>query len=99
MTGHVFHEKNVLITGGLGFVGSNLARRLVDLGAHVILVDSLIPRILSTNPAANYRAHRDEIDQAVHRVLDRALYILGDEVARFEEEFSHCRSLASAFAG
>ena len=43
MTGHVFHEKHVLITGGLGFVGSNLARRLVDLGAHVILVDSLIP--------------------------------------------------------
>jgi len=38
-----FAAKNVLITGGLGFIGSNLARRLVDLGAHVILVDSLIP--------------------------------------------------------
>jgi len=43
MTGHEFHGRNILITGGLGFVGSNLARRLVDLGAHVILVDSLIP--------------------------------------------------------
>lgn len=33
----------VVITGGLGFIGSNLARRLVDLGAKVTLVDSLIP--------------------------------------------------------
>ena len=45
--------------------------------------------ILPANPAANYRAHRDEIDQAVHRVLDGGMYILGQEVARFEEEFAH----------
>jgi UDP-glucose 4-epimerase len=32
-----------MITGGLGFIGSNLARRLVDLGADILLVDSLIP--------------------------------------------------------
>lgn len=33
----------VLITGGIGFIGSNLARRLVTSGAEVTLVDSLIP--------------------------------------------------------
>jgi UDP-glucose 4-epimerase len=38
-----FRDKKVIITGGLGFIGSNLARRLVDYGAKVLLVDSLIP--------------------------------------------------------
>ncbi len=39
-----FHDKNVLITGGVGFIGSNLAHYLVSLGANVLLVDSLIPK-------------------------------------------------------
>jgi len=39
----VFAGQAVLITGGLGFIGSNLARRLADLGAQVAVVDALIP--------------------------------------------------------
>lgn len=39
----IFAGKTALITGGLGFIGANLARKLIDLGAHVTLVDSLIP--------------------------------------------------------
>ena len=38
-----YRGRRVMITGGLGFIGSNLARRLVDLEADVLLVDSLIP--------------------------------------------------------
>jgi UDP-glucose 4-epimerase len=39
----LFEHKKVLITGGLGFIGSNLAIRLVDLGAEVTLMDAILP--------------------------------------------------------
>lgn len=38
-----YRDRRVAITGGLGFIGSNLARQLVALGADVLLIDSLIP--------------------------------------------------------
>jgi UDP-glucose 4-epimerase len=38
-----YQGAQVLVTGGLGFLGANLAFRLVELGAQVTLVDSLIP--------------------------------------------------------
>ena len=38
-----YRGSRVLITGGMGFIGSNLAHRLVELDAQVTLVDSLIP--------------------------------------------------------
>lgn len=38
-----FCGKNILITGGLGFIGSAIARKLVDFEAKVTLVDSMIP--------------------------------------------------------
>ena len=40
----IFRGQPVLITGGLGFIGSNLARRLAALAARVTVIDSLIPQ-------------------------------------------------------
>lgn len=43
MVKNFYKNKKILITGGLGFIGSNLAIKLVELGAKVEIVDALIP--------------------------------------------------------
>jgi nucleoside-diphosphate-sugar epimerase len=40
---NLISNKNILITGGMGFIGSNLARRLLEFNNQVTIVDSLIP--------------------------------------------------------
>ena len=57
--GGFYRGRHVMITGGLGFIGSNLARHLVDLGARVLLVDSLI---------ADYGGNLFNIDGITDRV-------------------------------
>lgn len=43
MSDNLFSGKKVLITGGAGFIGSAIAKRMVKLGAVVTIVDSMIP--------------------------------------------------------
>src|SRR6266496_1710158 len=45
-----FRGAHVMITGGVGLIGSALARRLVALGAEVLLVDSMVAEA-GANPA------------------------------------------------
>jgi UDP-glucose 4-epimerase len=61
-----FAGKRVLVTGGLGFIGSNLARSLVALGARVTIVDSLIPEYGGNlrnlaGIAAKVKVHRTDV--------------------------------------
>jgi len=55
----MFKDKRILITGGLGFIGSTLAIRLVDEGASVIIVDALI---------AGYGGNRFNIESVKDRI-------------------------------
>jgi len=60
MTQDSFTGSRVLITGGLGFIGSHLARRLVELDADVTIVDSLLPQY------GGLRRNIDGITDRVH---------------------------------
>ena len=44
--------------------------------------------IPQASPRAQYESHRQEIDEAIARVLDKGRYILGEEAAAFEREFA-----------
>src|SRR5689334_11183115 len=54
-----------MVTGGLGFVGSNLALRLVELGADVLLVDSMV-----AETGANRANIADFEDRVSTRIVD-----------------------------
>lgn len=49
---------------------------------------SQFPMIPAANPLADYLARKPEIDEAIQRVLSGGRYILGPEVAAFEQEFA-----------
>jgi UDP-glucose 4-epimerase len=63
-----YRGRRVLITGGLGFIGSNLARRLVELGSEVVLVDSLTPQYGGNR--ANIRGIEDRLTVNISDVRD-----------------------------
>lgn len=65
----VYRGKRILITGGAGFIGSNLARRLVDLGALVTVVDSLIPDYGGN--LFNLEGYRDRLQLNIADVRDQ----------------------------
>ncbi len=64
-----YAKAKILITGGLGFIGSNLARALVAQGAEVTLVDSLIP--LYGGNLSNIEDIRDKVTLNISDVRDR----------------------------
>ena len=63
-----FSGARVLITGGLGFIGSTLGIRLADLGADVLLVDSLIPEYGGN--LFNIRGYEDRLKVNIADVRD-----------------------------
>ena len=69
MIENIFRGRNILITGGLGFIGSNLAKRVVDLGGQVTVVDSLVPEYGGN--LYNVDGFRDRLRINISDVRDR----------------------------
>ena len=82
MTLSDFSGKTAIITGGVGFIGSHLARALVHAGAHVTLIDSMVPQYggnlrniadISDQVRVNFSDVRDE--HSLGYLLDGADYV------------------------
>lgn len=99
MTNDAWRNVKVLITGGLGFIGSNLARRLVGLGARVTLVDSLIPEY-GGNPR-NIADFQDKVTVNLSDVRDghgfRAIVRGQDVLFNLAGQTSHQDSMTDPF--
>ncbi len=85
----------MLITGGVGFIGSNLAIRLVDCGARVSLIDSMLPQygaILSNIDPVRDRVHVNFSDVRDRHTLP---YLVRDQEVIFSlaGQVSHSDSM------
>ncbi len=91
--------KNVLVTGGLGFIGSNLAQRLVREGARVVVCDAMIEGYGGN--LANVAEIRSEIDVQRSDVRDEAemarLVEGQDVIFHLAAQVSHVLSLSNPY--
>jgi UDP-glucose 4-epimerase len=91
-----FERKSVLVTGGLGFIGSNLAIRLAEAGAKVTVIDSSVAGC-GANPF-NLAPVASKVDVVDEDIGDTAAFesILRETQIIFNlaGEISHSRSMA-----
>jgi UDP-glucose 4-epimerase len=94
-----YRRRRVMITGGLGFIGSNLARRLVELGADVLLVDSLIPDYGGNLFNINGIADRVRVNVADVRQQSTMNYLVRDRHVIFNlaGQVSHIDSMRDPY--
>ena len=95
-----YRGRRVMITGGLGFIGSNLARQLVTLGADVLLVDSLIPDYGGNLFNIEGIAERVRVNVADIRQQSTMNYLVKDREVIFNlaGQVSHIDSMLDPYA-
>ncbi len=96
---NAFDGLRCLVTGGLGFIGSNLAWRLVELGAEVMLVDSLIPTYGGNLFNIKGLEHKLKINVADVRDKNSMDYLVRgqDYIFNLAGQISHLDSMVDPF--
>jgi UDP-glucose 4-epimerase len=96
---NTFANKRVLITGGLGFIGSNLARMLCDLGAQVMVIDSMIPEYGGNQFNLTGYADRIRVNYSDVRDPYSIQYLIGDQHFLFNlaGQVSHTDSMKDPY--
>ena len=94
-----YKGKKVLITGGLGFIGSNLAIRLVELGADVNIMDAMIPEYGGN--LFNIEKIKNDVNINYSNVCDEysMSYLVKDKeyIFHLAGQVSHIKSLTNPF--
>jgi len=94
-----YKNKNVLITGGLGFIGSNLAHKLLELGANIKIIDNLNP--LYGGNLFNILGKEKEIEIVINDMRDanviRPLIEKSDIIFHLAAQVSYIDSLNIPF--
>lgn len=94
-----FQEKNVLITGGLGMIGSTIAHKLIQLGAKVTLVDAFIRPFGANN--FNVSSIKNRVHINISDIRDKesikALVVDKDIIFNLAGQVSHNDSLKDPF--
>jgi UDP-glucose 4-epimerase len=93
-----YRDRRVLVTGALGFIGSNLCRSLADLGARVLAVDSLLPDYGGN--LFNLSGYEDKVRINIADVRGHGIsYLVRDQDVLFNlaGQVSHIDSMSDPF--
>ena len=96
-------QKNILVTGGAGFVGSHLCKSLIDLGHNVICLDNLLTGSLNNISELighpNFEFINHDIIKPFHRNKIDEIYNLACPASPFHYQYNPIKTVKTCTIG